>query len=196
MGGNIKMVHNEIGSEGVEWIYMDQCMRRWCVFVNTVMNLRVPQNVGNFLTKLLKNACLSSMTLVMCTGSYLQSFRLINVLIGGLLVIICSYWGSPCYLFFLGVSLLSVLFGGLLVIICSYWGSPRHYLFLLGVSLLSSTCVTPPCPFCSWQFTECWCHVTMSALSVLPAGVRSAHLIPIALIIKVSDEDVSLTLAY
>jgi hypothetical protein len=32
----------EIGIDGKYWIRLAQCMVRWRVFVNTVMNLRVP----------------------------------------------------------------------------------------------------------------------------------------------------------
>ena len=40
---------SEIG-EGMDWIDLTQDMDRWLVFANVVMNLRVPYNVGNFLT--------------------------------------------------------------------------------------------------------------------------------------------------
>jgi hypothetical protein len=33
-----------------DWIDLAQYRHRWWVLVNAVMNLRVPQNVGNFLT--------------------------------------------------------------------------------------------------------------------------------------------------
>jgi hypothetical protein len=32
----------EIGWEGVDWIHLGQVRDRWWIFVNTVMNLRVP----------------------------------------------------------------------------------------------------------------------------------------------------------
>jgi hypothetical protein len=35
---------------GVEWITVAQDKEQWRVFVNTVMNLGVPQNEGNLLT--------------------------------------------------------------------------------------------------------------------------------------------------
>ena len=37
---------------GKEWIDMAQDRDRWRVLVSEVMNLRVPQNAGNFLTSL------------------------------------------------------------------------------------------------------------------------------------------------
>jgi hypothetical protein len=46
---NIKMDLREIGFGDVDWIHWDQDSDRWRVLVNTVMNLRVPQNAGNFL---------------------------------------------------------------------------------------------------------------------------------------------------
>jgi hypothetical protein len=39
---NIKMDLQEVGWEGVDWIYMAQDRDRWRALVNAVMNLRVP----------------------------------------------------------------------------------------------------------------------------------------------------------
>jgi hypothetical protein len=47
---NIKMDLREIGFRDVDWIHWAQDMDRWRALVNTVMNLRVPQNARNFLT--------------------------------------------------------------------------------------------------------------------------------------------------
>jgi hypothetical protein len=40
---NIKMVLREIGIDRVNWIQLAQNRVQWRAFVNTVMNLRVPQ---------------------------------------------------------------------------------------------------------------------------------------------------------
>jgi hypothetical protein len=45
--GSIKMDLLDIGWGGVEWIGLAQDRDKWRVFVNAVMNLRVPQNAGN-----------------------------------------------------------------------------------------------------------------------------------------------------
>jgi hypothetical protein len=46
---NTKMDLKETGYEGVEWIHLAQATVQWRAFVNTVMNLCVPQKVGDFL---------------------------------------------------------------------------------------------------------------------------------------------------
>jgi hypothetical protein len=43
---NIKMDVQKVGYEGVDWIELGQDRDRWRALVNTVMNLRVPYNVG------------------------------------------------------------------------------------------------------------------------------------------------------
>jgi hypothetical protein len=47
---NIKMVLREIGWDGTDWIDLAQDRDQWRALVYTVMNLRVPQNAGNFLS--------------------------------------------------------------------------------------------------------------------------------------------------
>jgi hypothetical protein len=45
----IKMVLHVVGCKGMDWIDLGQDRERWRTLVNAVMNLRVPQNAGNFL---------------------------------------------------------------------------------------------------------------------------------------------------
>jgi hypothetical protein len=47
---NIKMDFQEVGWGGMDWIDMAQDRDRWRAVVSAVMNLRVPQKAGNFLT--------------------------------------------------------------------------------------------------------------------------------------------------
>ena len=47
---NIKVDHQEVGREGMEWIVLAQDRDSWQALVNAVMNLMVPYNAGNFLT--------------------------------------------------------------------------------------------------------------------------------------------------
>jgi hypothetical protein len=46
----IKLHLIELGWDGVDWIDLDQEWDQWRALVNTVMNLRVPQNAGKFLS--------------------------------------------------------------------------------------------------------------------------------------------------
>jgi hypothetical protein len=48
---NIEKDLREIEKECVNWIHMAKDKDQWCAFVNRVMNLQVPGNVGNFLTR-------------------------------------------------------------------------------------------------------------------------------------------------
>jgi hypothetical protein len=52
---NIKMDLREIGIDGANWIWLSQDRVQWRDFVNTVMNLRVPQESGIFFDKLSDN---------------------------------------------------------------------------------------------------------------------------------------------
>jgi hypothetical protein len=45
---NIKMDLGEIGWDGVDWIELAQDRDKWRALVNTVMNLRVPENFWEF----------------------------------------------------------------------------------------------------------------------------------------------------
>ena len=47
---NIKMDLQEVGCGNLEWIELAWDKNRWRSVVNAVMNLRVPYNLGNFLT--------------------------------------------------------------------------------------------------------------------------------------------------
>jgi hypothetical protein len=47
---NIKVDLREIGWDDMDWIDLARDRDRWKALVNTVMNLRVPQNAGKFLS--------------------------------------------------------------------------------------------------------------------------------------------------
>jgi hypothetical protein len=47
---NIKMDLQDMGCESMDWIDQAQDRDKWWALVDTVMNLQVPQNVGDFLT--------------------------------------------------------------------------------------------------------------------------------------------------
>jgi len=49
MEGNIKIDLPERGCDGVDWICVARDRNRWQAVVNTVINLRFPQNEDNFL---------------------------------------------------------------------------------------------------------------------------------------------------
>jgi hypothetical protein len=44
------MVLQEVVCDGIDWIDLAWDRNRWHALVNAVMDLRVPQDVGNFLT--------------------------------------------------------------------------------------------------------------------------------------------------
>jgi hypothetical protein len=67
--GNIKMDLIEIGVNVVDWIGLAQDRYRWRALVNSVMNLQVPQNAGNYRVAaqlLASRMVLSSTDLVSC----------------------------------------------------------------------------------------------------------------------------------
>jgi len=47
---NIRRDLRERGWEVVDWIHLTQGNDQWRNLVNTVLNLQIPQNAGNFLT--------------------------------------------------------------------------------------------------------------------------------------------------
>jgi hypothetical protein len=47
---NIKIDLREIGWDGMDWIDLAQDSEQWRPLVNTVMNIRVPENAGKFLS--------------------------------------------------------------------------------------------------------------------------------------------------
>ena len=57
--GNIKMDLKKTGWEEVDWSDLAQTTDKWRAVVNTVMNLPVQQNAGNFLPSFTRTLPLS-----------------------------------------------------------------------------------------------------------------------------------------
>jgi hypothetical protein len=57
---NIRMDLGEVGWRGVEWIGLAQDRNRWRALVNTVLNLRVPQNAEKLFSGLATGGLSSS----------------------------------------------------------------------------------------------------------------------------------------
>jgi hypothetical protein len=47
---NVKMYLREMGRDGMDWTDLAYNRKQWRALENTVMNFRVPQNAGNFLS--------------------------------------------------------------------------------------------------------------------------------------------------
>jgi hypothetical protein len=71
MEDNIKMDHQAVGFGGMDWIELAKDSDSWEAVVNAVMNLRVPQNVGSFLTSL-EPVSFSKRTLLHGVSTYLS----------------------------------------------------------------------------------------------------------------------------
>jgi hypothetical protein len=58
---NTKIILRDIGWDGVDWMDMAQDRDQWRALVNMILNLRVPQNAGKFLSgwRLLKKGSAS-----------------------------------------------------------------------------------------------------------------------------------------
>ena len=70
---NIRMDLHEVGCGYMDWIGLAQDREGWRTLVSAVMNLRVPYNVGNFLTTC-KPVSFSRMTLHHGVNKYAQIY--------------------------------------------------------------------------------------------------------------------------
>jgi hypothetical protein len=71
---NIRMDHRETGLEGLDWLHLTQDREQCWPLVNMIMNLWVPQKVGDFLTRCImvySQEELSSMEFVMVDNNYI-----------------------------------------------------------------------------------------------------------------------------
>jgi hypothetical protein len=72
---NIKIDFEAVEWRGVDWIDLAQDRDRWRAFVNAVMNIRVPQNAGNFLTSFSGRTLLDGVGVQIACGTQLVSSR-------------------------------------------------------------------------------------------------------------------------
>ena len=70
---NIKIDFEAVEWRGVDWIDLAQDRDRWRAFVNAVMNIRVPQNAGNFLTSFSGRTLLHAVGVQIACGTQLVS---------------------------------------------------------------------------------------------------------------------------
>jgi hypothetical protein len=81
----------EVGCGGMDWIGMAHDWDRWRALVSAVMNLRVPQNAGNFLTSW-QSASFSRRTLLHGVSYVWMAFLLANVGSAQHTIIGLPYW--------------------------------------------------------------------------------------------------------
>ena len=96
---NIRMNLQEVGCGYMDWIGLAQDRDRWRTVVSAVMNLRVPWNVGNFLTSCKTVSCSRRTLHHGVSESVIQSFFVGKI--GQILILFIKFPGQlSCLVYF------------------------------------------------------------------------------------------------
>ena len=98
---DIRMDLQEVGCGYMDWIGLAQDRDRWRTLVSAVMNLRVPCNAGNFLTRC-KPVSFLRRTLYHGVSKYVCNLAFVNrqenrIFSASYYIVLCSLFGSTTF---------------------------------------------------------------------------------------------------
>lgn len=79
---NIKMKLAEVEWHVVDWMFLSEDQEKWWVFVNTVMNLWIPEEIVHFLTNRASEEGLCSVELMSAVNMHVDSVWVMSCFFG------------------------------------------------------------------------------------------------------------------